>query len=140
MCLYIDDYDADGEFLGSGKRTARKEHRCLECRRTIEPGETYRYWTWAMDGTVDTSKMCGHCQAVLDLGHAITGCPKHWNATLLYDRDPELGFIANCLHDDDHDLTDDERAQLEALFEGGACGWRDTEGALLPLPAVPAPA
>lgn len=140
MCLYIDHYDAEGIQLGSGKRTARKAHRCIECNRTINPGETYEYWTWAMDGSVDTAKLCAHCQAVLDVGHAITGCPRQWNITMLYDRDEEIGFIANCLHDDGHELTPDERAHLEALYRGGERGWRYGTGALMPLPAVPTPA
>ena len=132
MCLYVDDY-GDGVFLASGSRSARKEHRCMECGRTIGPGETYRYWTWAWEGTVDTDKMCAHCNAAIDVGRAITGCPRQWNASMLWDRDPEIGYVANCLHDEGHQLTDVERTFLEALMAWATAQWRDDEQ-LVPVP------
>lgn len=135
MCLYVGNYDDVGVYLGGGSRRARKQHRCVECRRTIEPGETYEYWSWAMDGTVDTAKMCAHCQAVLTIGHAITGCPKVWNVTMMFDRDPEIGFVANCLHDDGHALTHVERSFLEALQVEAERKWRPPDrDELLPVP------
>lgn len=138
MCLYIDD-DGDGTFLGEGIRKARKEHVCMECGRFIEPGEDYRYWSWVDGGYAHTSKMCGHCQAAIDLGHALTGCPKQWNATLLYDRDPEMGYLANCAWREEHpDLQGRDRiALLRALVAGGRRGWRWPDGTLMEPPAVP---
>lgn len=57
MCLY-DDGDTYGFVsMGSGERRARVEHKCLECSRTIEPGESYRYWT-AID--TDVRSLLGH--------------------------------------------------------------------------------
>lgn len=137
MCLYVDD-EGDWEPLDNGERRARKEHRCMECGRVIEPGETYRYWTGVWEGDVVTNKMCAHCQAVIDLGHAITGCPKVWNVGVLYDRDPELGFVANCLHDEGHDLRDGDRALLLACYEGAKRRWRHDNGMLMSRLTLPA--
>lgn len=60
MCMIGDDFV---EMLRSEDRRARKEHRCEECRRTIEPGETYRFEAWVFDGTLDQQKTCAHCVA-----------------------------------------------------------------------------
>lgn len=54
----------------SETRTARKSHRCELCRRTISPGETYRYGA-GMDGsTAWTWKECAHCDAIRDVARA----------------------------------------------------------------------
>lgn len=41
---------------------ARVRHKCIECNRAIEPGETYRRAFSVYDGMVDTYKTCTHCQ------------------------------------------------------------------------------
>lgn len=46
------------------QRRARQRHECAECRRIIEPGETYRYSTGLYDGRWDDHVMCAHCHAV----------------------------------------------------------------------------
>lgn len=40
---------------------ARKAHKCTECGRQIEVGETYEYRTTLYDGSVSTHKTCSHC-------------------------------------------------------------------------------
>lgn len=59
MCM-IDDCERN-EFSSSVKRKARKEHRCDECRRTIQPGETYELNVGMYDGMFNTNKVCAHC-------------------------------------------------------------------------------
>lgn len=137
MCLWI-DYDDDGVYLGGGRRKARKAHRCGECGRTIEPGETYRYWTWVFDGRADDSRLCAHCDAAIDLGHVLTGCPRQWNWSMLYDTDPEIGYLANCASPDEHPtLTDLQRLELEHTRQAGARGWKGADGQLMATPVVP---
>lgn len=56
----------DCEPLGMGRqawRTARKEHRCCECRRAIGRGERYEVTTGLADGTWCTWRVCEHCRA-----------------------------------------------------------------------------
>lgn len=138
MCLYVDDYDTDGTYLGGGTRRARTPHECVECRRTIDPGETYRFWTWAYDGTVDTFKLCAHCDAVLDVGVAASGCPREWHVTMLYDRDPDIGFVANVLDPGEHTLNQTARELMELAWSNGRRGWRNADGVLLSVPQAPA--
>lgn len=42
-------------------RKARIEHRCGDCLRSIEPGETYEYFTALYDGYWFEAKTCVHC-------------------------------------------------------------------------------
>jgi hypothetical protein len=138
MCLYQDDYD-DYVYLGEGTRMARKVHRCGECGRTIEAGETYWYQTGVMDGQASTAKMCRHCDAVIELGVRLTGCPRFWFYGSVLDLDPEIGFVGNILEDEGHDLGEAERALMLSAHAASQRGWRDEQGGLLPLPgAVPA--
>lgn len=49
--------------LTNTMRTARKEHTCTECDRTITKGERYEYVHGIADGGRMTSKVCTHCIA-----------------------------------------------------------------------------
>lgn len=51
-------------FYADSHPTARKEHRCHMCARTIRPGETYRRGFGA-DGNAWTWKECAHCDALM---------------------------------------------------------------------------
>lgn len=134
MCLYIDPADDIYLTLRHGTRTARKKHTCDECRRVIGPGETYRYQEGLLDGSFHTAKTCPHCWALIKVGHAYTGCPILWNGEMLYDPDPDIGFVANCLRDEGHDLTAAQRDHLEELWELGRSGWRSSEDVLVGAP------
>lgn len=59
MCM-IDDCDRANVYVARTFR-ARKQHRCQECWRLIEPGENYERVFMAYDGTAYTSKTCQHC-------------------------------------------------------------------------------
>ncbi|WP_157378754.1 hypothetical protein [Burkholderia ubonensis] len=50
--------------ISDGRRTARKEHRCAECGRMIQCGETYCYEYYKFDGRTEHHKTCSHCMVV----------------------------------------------------------------------------
>ena len=50
--------------LSEGQRRAKKAHKCGECGRTIEPGETYESVSGIYDGSFDTYKTCLQCCSV----------------------------------------------------------------------------
>lgn len=63
MCR-VDYADDDGMWLRPlEERTARKEHRCDDCRRTIAAKERYTYGVYLHEGDVLTVKCCAHCVA-----------------------------------------------------------------------------
>ena len=43
------------------ERTARKQHKCSECARVIEPGDKYELVKGKWDGEFDTFKTCKFC-------------------------------------------------------------------------------
>lgn len=55
------DYDEVVEIFQAADRKARKEQKCIECRRVIAPGETYHYEFGKFDGDAVTYKTCSHC-------------------------------------------------------------------------------
>lgn len=60
------DLDECCTILNKSKPKARKRHRCTECRRIIEPGETYLRETTVFDGKVETWKTCIDCKSIRD--------------------------------------------------------------------------
>lgn len=133
MCLYVDDDERT--HLDSGQRKARKPHQCKECKRTIDPGETYRYWT-VIDhdyGEIETEKMCAHCWNTIELGASFTGCPMSWWWEQVHDLpDVEGGsFVADILQE--HTLTIGQKRAMVRCVRGYRRRWRDAEGDLLPL-------
>lgn len=69
--------DADvGPSVYDGRTVvARKEHKCTECGRTINPGEEYEYVFGVWDGAAQTFKTCEECeglgQSLVELGFCI---------------------------------------------------------------------
>lgn len=53
-------------------RTARKEHKCYECRRTIEPGSNYQYSFGVWDGSAHGFKQCINCGLVFNAASAVS--------------------------------------------------------------------
>lgn len=45
-------------------RTARKEHRCCECRRVIQPGDRYEHSSGVWDGSPDSYATCERCERI----------------------------------------------------------------------------
>ena len=65
MCM-IDDVDGACQFYNEEKPVARKIHIWLECRRYIQPGESYRLVRGVWEGAWHTWKSCFHCGVVED--------------------------------------------------------------------------
>lgn len=61
MCA-IDLADGRALVLHRYDRKAIKQHRCDECGRVIEVGETYRNECTLFDGSKETHKTCAHCK------------------------------------------------------------------------------
>lgn len=53
--------DETSEHDHDDMRKARKQHTCVECKRTIEPGETYEVSTILRDGSWFSFKTCRGC-------------------------------------------------------------------------------
>jgi len=45
---------------------AKKQHKCCECGRAIQPGETYRHLWGVWDGDPKTFKTCDDCLGLED--------------------------------------------------------------------------
>ena len=54
----------ENEFHQDEWRTARREHRCCECHRTIEPGEYYERVTLRSEGEFSRFKTCLGCYRI----------------------------------------------------------------------------
>jgi hypothetical protein len=61
MCR-VDDAEPCSVYDAHVVKAARKAHRCSECGRTIERGESYLYWFGVYDGMADYGHVCQHCQ------------------------------------------------------------------------------
>jgi hypothetical protein len=67
------DYEAP-EFYHKETRKARNAHRCSECCRVIEPGESYEHVHGKWDGEVGTFKTCPRCLALKEWVKAHVPC------------------------------------------------------------------
>lgn len=59
MCF---EYDGHIEFQDHRVVTARKEHKCGECRMIIAKGEKYAYTSGLYDGGFSVDKVCRRCE------------------------------------------------------------------------------
>lgn len=60
MCYCDDDYGVL-DFQNTTRPRARKPHRCVECRRTIRPGEVYVRTVQKWEGDISASVFCVEC-------------------------------------------------------------------------------
>lgn len=60
-----------GSFYSEGTVTARKQHKCGDCGRTIEPGTQYVKTAGAVYGDFWTWKSCRHCHVLRQIVRAI---------------------------------------------------------------------
>lgn len=127
MCL-IDDSDGHCTVLHSRQQRARLRHRCTECRRDIEPGETYIAERTIFDGDAMSHKICAHCQRVR-----------------AYLMDHCGGWMYRGLHEDiaghyySTESNDASEREPRLLALGMASRWRRNSGALWPVPGLKTP-
>jgi hypothetical protein len=63
--ICVDDFEHP-EFYVAERRKARKEHKCSECGRIIQKGETYEYVSGKWDGNIMHYKTCADCLSIRD--------------------------------------------------------------------------
>lgn len=63
VCVYQGDYDAPETHITSHP-TARKPHRCCECRELIKSGQRYERVFGKWDGRIDTYLTCELCAEI----------------------------------------------------------------------------
>lgn len=107
------DYDEPPSLYQRELRTARKEHRCKECRRRIQPGERYERVFGIWGGDPDVYNTCPHCLALRDhiTAHVPCFC---WNHSTMLD-DAE-SVIEHYRHESPELAA--EVATLRAAIEG----------------------
>ena len=74
------DYEAP-EFYTQETRRAKKAHRCSECGRAIDVGESYEHVRGKWDGEMGTYKTCSRCLAlkIWVKAHVPCACIPHGN-------------------------------------------------------------
>ena len=55
------DYDNSPTFWNVSEPIAKKQHKCCECKRTIQAGEKYKRQFGVWDGRAEAFKMCKFC-------------------------------------------------------------------------------
>lgn len=135
MCLDV-DYDDEVKFETHTKPRARKAHKCTECGRSIEAGETYDKWTGLSYEGFWTTRMCAHCGATITLGCALTGCSRafYWENVHSLDAD-EGGFVGDIIVNHDLSVADTVRVLRRVVQRRRQ--WRRPNGELYPLPQIP---
>lgn len=120
MCMT--DYDPP-EFYSAGIRKARKEHKCEECGRVIQPGEPYQYVSGKWDGDLNFFKTCQHCEVT-----------QKWLVENCH------GFMHSMTEEDIREHADDyRRMDLYRLAIGMRNQWTTRKGARMKVPALPRP-
>lgn len=144
MCLYVDN-DGETLWLADGWRKARKEHKCRECKRTVQPGERYRYWKGLVEREYfETFKMCEHCWTAMVEMSKLTGCHLSWYWDQVFDMRPGAGeegsYVRDALDDDEHQTRFREQplAKLRIWHWGRRANrqWTRPDGSLYELPSA----
>lgn len=122
MC-YIDD-GIPSEVFVAHDRTARKDHQCTECGRTIARGERYRYTFTVTEGRAETDKTCAHC--MVGRGWMLENCGVYY-----------LGHLMSDMLEHAEEYPDLKDGLLE-IVAGMRRKWRAFEGdGLMPAPTMP---
>jgi hypothetical protein len=123
MCMY-DDGDGQVTMIRDGKfRMARKAHRCHECRRQIEAGESYHAEAYYFDSKFTEHKTCAHCMVA-----------RGWL------QDECGGWLYGAIEEDIREHCRSGYAYpvgVHRLAVGMAWKWRRKDGSLMPIPARP---
>jgi hypothetical protein len=107
----------------SAERRARKEHRCGECGRAIQPGEIYLYAFLVIEGFGCSFKTCAHCRVAEEWLSANCG---GWVYEEVLEEIEEHGVEYPALAE-----------RLKAFAQKMRAKWSEADGSLLPLPALP---
>lgn len=68
------DYEP-AEFYSTRRvKSARKQHQCIECRRTIKPGEGYDSTSGKWDGHFETFLWCTNCAELCEWARISVPC------------------------------------------------------------------
>lgn len=119
MCM-IDDGDGCVTMIRDGVHTARKQHKCAECRRNIEPGERYMYEFFRFDGKQTAHKTCAHCRVA-----------RGWL------NDECGGFLYGQIEEDMQDHAYSHGWAVARMYVGMKTYWRRRDGSLRPIPVCP---
>lgn len=65
-CLVERDYSDTCHEVKCKVLTARKQHKCGECEKTILPGQKFEHFTGSDDGTLFHAKTCPVCVEIRD--------------------------------------------------------------------------
>lgn len=60
-CSCLCDYDGAFEVFYETKRKARKDHKCYECRQTIQKGDVYQWTKALLEGEWEVYRFCLPC-------------------------------------------------------------------------------
>lgn len=123
MCM-ADSGEAPSHYV-FGFRKARKAHRCEECGREIQPGETYRHHFGVMYGNETYSgKTCAHCVVLMEWLQK--NCHGFLHSAVLEDAEEHVGEY--------------HRMDLARLVVAARHQWKSVRrGTPLPVPALPRP-
>jgi hypothetical protein len=114
----IDSGDGYATVLDERHLVARKPHKCGECYRVIEKGETYLREVTAFEREMSTHKTCSHCQVVRD-----------W----LFDECG--GWVWTAIREDIREHAyDGYPMDVIRLAVGMGWKWRTPSGKLMPVP------
>jgi hypothetical protein len=121
MCM-IDDAEGPVTMLSTAAPRARKQHKCAECARRIEPGESYSVERFLFDGSLTTHKTCSHCLVA-----------RGW----LYDECG--GFMYGSVEEDirEHATGGGYPVGVLRLAVGMWWKWKAPSGRMLPVPKMP---
>lgn len=119
MCM-LDDADGSVVTIDRGCYvTARKPHKCAECRRTIDAGERYNRESFVFDGCFQYHKTCAHCMVVR--GFLVDECG---------------GWLYGAVEEDarEHCHAGIYRMDLYRAVVGMGWNWRRKDGRLMNVP------
>lgn len=125
MCM-VDHAEGDWTSFAPAQRRARKTHRCGECGREIERGESYWIIGGVSEGEVYKVRTCAHCYA-----GPCAWLVKHCR-----------GYLTHGVLDDiaEHwDFPDGLRSmEVGRLLVGMLRHWRRSDGEMMAIPRPPA--
>lgn len=121
MCR-VDDAES-ALMLASETRKARKQHKCDECGRVIQVGETYLHERGIHECEPFTNRTCGHCKVARDW---LQGQCGGWVFTQVEEE----------LREHWYEDTGYRTRELARLIYGMGRHWQARKGGLLPLPAL----